>query len=414
MILTVTACGPRPIGRAVVLWPDEAVPYSAGQSVELYAISDIQQRVTIGEDAQQYQLDTWRVATFEDGEAAARFTESFLPWATLYARSLRTALPVRQEADRTSARVYRLRDGEVVKIIDRLDEQSDEAGLVDYWYQVLTENGTSGWVFGYYLELVAATGRAIDESQDQDQADRLVRDVASVVWRPEYFDEVARTGRVDLTRFNARFGLFGDADASTFTLVTPTLERAFTYTGYFLSQPNSITFEGTPLTLTLDGERQLVAQFTLNARERVERFVRFEGDIDAILETERQRRTTILESILGRGDTLVSTAFGTIDVDPDGAFLWQDYQRLVPSILPTSFTGQGTLTFPYYPADELRSRYDGVLTVRIGASTERSFLYLLTEEGLRLVYVPEDSIQNLVALSEPLSPVVLFYRFVQE
>ncbi len=95
-----------------------------------------------------------------------------------------------------------------MKVLNRQDERADEGGLSDYWYEILTREGVIGWVFGYHLELTGAAGRALDPREEHDGLDRLVRDIASVVWRPEYFERMVSAGRINLDEFAPPFRTF--------------------------------------------------------------------------------------------------------------------------------------------------------------------------------------------------------------
>ncbi len=413
-VLLLLSCSPRVTGYAVVLWPGAESTLSAGDVLPIVETSRLQDTVTVQINDERVTLPTTRLSIFDEEDAALTFRESFEPWGDTYARSLVNALPVRTSADRTSTALYRMRDGEVVKILDRGDEPSDEAGLVDYWYQVLTENGVVGWAFGRSLELVSAAGRPLTPRDDQDRLDRLVRDIRTATWRPEYFNEMRRTGRIDLNRFSPRFGFFGDPDESTFRLVLPTFRREFVYQDYIDAGTNRVRFTGTDLTLELVREDRLRVSFLLNDRDRTETFVLFADDLDEIMEAERARRRGLLEQFRDRGDGLISTAFGSLQMSDRGTVRWEGYERLVPDILPARFDGNATLEFSLFIADDLHNRYDGALQFVVGGGQAVAFLYTITDDGVRLVYIPQGLIgENRVIRSEPSSPIVLFFRYYQ-
>tara|TARA_B100000614_G_scaffold204578_1_gene186408 strand:- start:115 stop:1398 length:1284 start_codon:yes stop_codon:yes gene_type:complete len=411
-VLSLAACSSQPIGYAVVLWPEPDSGLAEGELLPVVTESDIQETVGLEVEDATVSVDAWRVMRFEDQAAAQSFVDGFSQWATVYGRSLRTALPVRERADRTTTRVYRLRDGELVKILDREDEESNEAGLVDYWYRVLTREGITGWVFGYHLELTGASGRSTQSSAQQDSTTRLLEDIAGVDWRPDYFDRMIQSGRVVLSRFGPRFGLFGDTEAQEFRLVLPDVQRTFSYTAVSSPSENTIRLEGTDLQLTISGDRSLQAQYNINGRERATTFVRIEDDLQEVIEAEQERRRQQLDQILSRGNGLVSTAFGTMSLGERGTVNWTGYDRLVPTVLPSSFDGTASLEFSLFLADDLRGRYDGALQMQLGSGRSTAFLYTLVEDGLRLVYVPPQLVNDdNVVEEEPISPVVMFYRF---
>ncbi|POQ98523.1 hypothetical protein AU468_13140 [Alkalispirochaeta sphaeroplastigenens] len=414
-LVVLASCSPRVIGYAVVLWPEADSSFSAGDILAVTETSRIQNTVTVQTQGESRTLDINRITLFDEKDPAQSFARDFEPWQDTYARSLRTALPVRAMPDRTTTRLYRLRDGEVVKILGRTDEMSNEAGLLGYWYQALTESGITGWVFGRSIELISAGGRPLDASDDQDQLDRLVRDISSSVWRPLYFEEMIRSGQINLELFSPRFGLFGDLDDSSFRIVLPTYEREFSYQEYQAAGLNAVRFEEADLTLTLGSNERLEATFLLNDRQRRETFFLIDDDLQEIIQEERDRRREVLEEFLSRGSGLVSTAFGSMELDERGGVRWEGYQRLVPDILPAAFTGRATMEFSIFIAGNLRSRYDGAVRLRMQEGRSSAFLYTLTDDGVRFVYIPESAIDDRgVIQSEPATPIVLFFRFYQE
>ena len=156
----------------------------------------------------------------------------------------------------------------------------------------------------------------------------------------------------------------------------------------------------------------LQAQYNINGRERATTFVRIEDDLQEVIEAEQERRRQQLDQILSRGNGLVSTAFGTMSLGERGTVNWTGYDRLVPTVLPSSFDGTASLEFSLVLADDLRGRYDGALQMQLGSGRSTAFLYTLVEDGLRLVYVPPQLVNDdNVVEEEPISPVVMFYRF---
>lgn len=399
----------------MLLWPETDSALTAGDILPVLETSRLQDTVTVQAGGERVALPAARLSLFESESAARQFQERFSPWRDAYARSLITALPIRTTADRTSTRVYRLRDGEVVKILNRNDEPSDEAGLVDYWYHVLTDNGVTGWVFGRNLELVSAGGRALSPRDDRDRLERLVQDIATATWRPDYFVEMNRTGRINLERFSPRYGFFGNPDERRFEIVMPAYRREIAYQDFSTgANAQAIRFHGADLTIEMRSEDRLRVTFLLNDRQRTEDFVLFPQDIGEIIQAERTRRQQRMEELLLRGNGLISTAFGSMEITERGSVSWEGYERLVPDILPPQFEGNATLEFPLFIADNLFNRYDGALRFTMRGGVTTSFLYTITDDGVRLVYLPDSLIsENNVIRSEPATPVILFFRYYQ-
>lgn len=408
---TLVSCGPRIIGHAVVLWPAQGTNVDHGAVVPVIAQSEVQRQLVLWDGDVEHTFDSWRVEFFEDQDDAVAFAGQFAPWREVYGRAARTALPIRERADRSTATVYRLREDEVVKITGRLEEPSDEAGLVDYWYRVLTNDGVGGWVFGFHLELVSASGRALQPDDQADRAERLLADIASVLWRPDYFVEMIETSRVDLTRFGTQFGLFADPEADAFTIVLPGLQRRFEYRGVRLAAGNRLEFQGAELVLTARAA-DLVARYSVAGQERSTIFVPIEQPIADIVAAERERRREALDVVTRGGAQLASTTFGTIQLGANGALGWSNFGRLVPDVLPVGFDGAASIQMDQFLGNPLIGRYAGAFRLAIGATESVVFLYTVVDDGLRLVYVPERLIRSNIVLEEPVSSVIMFFRYV--
>ena len=118
-----------------------------------------------------------------------------------------------------------------------------------------------------------------------------------------------------------------------------------------------------------------------------------------------------LEQFLQRGTGLVSTAYGTVRISERGAVTWTGFERLVPGVLPSTFNGSGQFEFSIYLDDSLRGRYDGAVRL-VAANSTTDFLYSFTDDGVRFVYVPARLVDQQTVTEEPVSPVVIFFRFL--
>ncbi len=410
--VSLVACSPRYQGYAVLLWP--ATDSGLTEGVQAPVLAGVEQEVvSVSVDGAEQDVEAWRLLVFEDPEAAQEFAAQFEPWQDEYARSLRTALPVRARPDAASARIYRLREGEVIKILDRTEEISEQGSLTDYWYRVLTREGTIGWAFGYYLELTGASGRTTEGDGGRNASEELLRDIAGVDWRPDYFDDMIDSGHIDLERLTPRFGLFVDISGEEIRIVLPDFQRTYSYSDISSPSAGVIRFPGTSLELSIQGERELEALYTVDGRDRTETFVRLEEDLAEIISAERERRSNSFEQIIDRGNGLISSTFGEMRLTDRGTITWRGFERLVPTVLPASFDGTATMEFSLFLSDELRGKYDGALLLRLGVGQTTAFVYTLLDDGLRLTYIPDNLVNDdRVVTAEPVSPVVMFYRFV--
>jgi hypothetical protein len=103
--------------------------------VEILTESDLRDSYNIRyydpEGRDQYiEIERWRLARAANRNELEELRQRYEPWAPYFGVAEIQALPVRQfmATDPTSAIVYRLREGERVKIIDRTPEEVEVGG----------------------------------------------------------------------------------------------------------------------------------------------------------------------------------------------------------------------------------------------------------------------------------------------
>lgn len=407
------SCGGGSQGSGVVLWPPEGSSLEYGMVVTISDSSDTDNTYTVSppEDGERETLPQWRVEVFGSEERAREFAAEFETNAETFASAERQALPVREDADRTSNIVYRLRLGEEAKVISRSAQPSDEAGFVDYWYEVLTRDGSRGWVFGYYLSGIEGSGAGGEEDSPVD--DPLLSRFLSTTWRPVYFSRMLDSGRIDLERFRADYGLFPEPEENRIRLNLEDQSSTFEYEGWSRGRSREFVARGAQFSVIVRSEESISIQYSIDGEGYNVAMQSIERDIAEVRREEQERREERYASLRSRGDRLVSNAYGNILLRDDGAFQWAQYSRLVPSVISASAGASGYIRFDHFLSESLGADYEGALSFRfVGARDEPVvFLYQFVSGGLRLAHVPSDNIRDKVVLRESLSPVIIFFRF---
>jgi hypothetical protein len=415
--LSVSACSSRPAGYGVVVWPGQEATVESGSFVELTERpeSDEALQLRLPQEDRSLRLAAWRVRTFEDRDEAQNYAERFAQYAQAYGRAERRALPVREEpsnSDQTRI-VYRLRDNERVKILDRSDTVADVGGLQDYWYKVLTEGGVDGWVFGYYLE-VESDGSTEGGTAGTGQQDEALQVFFENTWRPIYFAEMQETGNIDLERFRSEYGLFPNEADRELLLRLPDHEKTFTYERIVSGGRSRYTFDGTSFQLVVRSDEEISIQYTVNGEGFNIAMQTIDADIAELREEERDERDARYAALRDRGPLLESNAYGTITLEANRRFGWNGYDRLVPSIIPPEAGESGRVRFDLFITEELREQYQGVISFHFGRQTGDEaihFLYAFRSGGVRFVHVPAQNVDEKLVREEPLSPFVLFFSF---
>ena len=235
------------------MWTASDGPLPAGSIVPVYIKSNIQKVYVVGvpgTKGKKVELPLWQIELYPTrGKAAAR-AKSMGANISLYMVAARDGLPIRDRASNGGKRVFRLREGQSVKVLDKVEGETVSTGgetLPGSWYKVLSDDGTIGYVFSYAFQLY-------DESKEGPPAIAAAKEalsgrvdlIFSRSWRPEYFQEMLDDGRIDLDFFSQRFGVFVDAIRRQVRIELPAASQVFNYASITESD-GTYAFEGTPL-----------------------------------------------------------------------------------------------------------------------------------------------------------------------
>ena len=368
--LLLAACGQAPRGYGVVLWSAGGVP-PAGTVIHLIEESSIEDRYLVlsaggDQDEEPVAVERWRVRVFPDAEPATAFAARYAPFTDSYGYAVRSGLPIRTEASATADIIYKLRVGQVTKVLER-GAQPERVGVYEnYWYQVLTEDGVAGYTFGEFLPVFQASGDPHAEAARLRADDPTLDHLLATVWRPDYFRAMVITGRYDLRRFRAEYGLFPDPAARVIRLITETGTREFRYRnvdrvgeGRYVFQPRD---GASPARFTVHGSHRVSLSYRAAGRQVTRVFVQLSRDVAESIAAEQERRDRLYRDLVERGAVLHSSGYGTIELGPERRFRWQRFLALVPELLPSGLPGTGRVDFRYAPAPELGGSYDTVVS----------------------------------------------------
>jgi hypothetical protein len=265
------SCSSR-LGWGVVLWTAAEGPIPAGSIVPVYIKSNIQKVYVVGvpaakgkEKGRKLELPFWQVELYPTrGKAAAR-VKAMGGNVSLYMVAARDGLPLRDKPANTAKRVFRLREGQSVKILEKAEGDEVNTGgqaLAGAWYLVLADDGTTGYAFSYAFRLYdeSKEGPPVLASAKAALSGRVDL-VFSRSWRPEYFQEMLDDNRIDLDYFSLRYGIFVDAIRRQIRLELPAASQVFNYTG--ISEAKGLyVFEGTPLKIKIESDTRMVCSWT--------------------------------------------------------------------------------------------------------------------------------------------------------
>jgi len=152
------------MGYGVLLWSLDEPEVISGAVLPVYVKSNIEKKWIVGfpetpdsNKKVKFEIPFTQLEYHPTKRRALEAAEIFAPHAMSYAENLLDGLPIRDVPDNNARRVYRLRSGEVIKILG-LSEGIPPIGtsgdpLPGDWYKVMTNDGVSGFCFSNRLRI---------------------------------------------------------------------------------------------------------------------------------------------------------------------------------------------------------------------------------------------------------------------
>jgi hypothetical protein len=415
--LLLASCGARAVGYGVVLWGEKSGPPQTGTVVAIVQESTIGSSLLIAVPGEKKprEYPRGRIRVFRRKSEAASFAAAFAPnlgsWAVVMKEDA-PPLPVRDSPSQDGKVVYKLQYRQLVKVVSRSSEKAAVKPYTDYWYEVATEDGFEGWVFGHFLKSFAAGADPSADAQRILSQDETLARIMGTTWRPSWFLDMQAKGAIDLTMFREDVGLFPSPEERLMKLVLPLSTFEFRYTG----DPQkagaaSYTFPGTDLRIDVLDDERISVSYRYKDQPKTDVYVVMKDDVAQVAAAEAQRRADLYEGLVKKGATLSSSAYGTIRLQEGMRFSWDGFSKLVPSLIGPDAKGKGSVDFTLHLRKELAPDYDGVITFLFDEYPRAglSLLYKSTAGGLRFTSLAKDSVQDLFVTHPGLSAVVIFF-----
>jgi hypothetical protein len=269
-------------GWGLLLWATENPAVPSGTILPVYIKSNIDKVWVVGfpnesrifgnafqSSTSKFEVPLSKIELVGTKNAAQKRAAAFAELALIYAETLQDGLPIRDAPDNSSRRVYRLRQGEIVKILSQAEGTpalgSTGEPLTGAWYEVLTENGTVGYCYSYRLRFFEHTGgpltivRTIEEDDDPD-LDRVL----ATIWYPESYGTMVNSKKLDLDELSKQWHFSPGQDTGIAHIYLPAVDRTFSYTRIRSDGARSWHFEGAPLQMQLRSDTTLAVQYTEN------------------------------------------------------------------------------------------------------------------------------------------------------
>jgi hypothetical protein len=420
----VFSCGPGAVGYGVVLWGQPEGPVVTGSVVKVIEKSETDKTclLSIPGEKNAVEFSAGRIRILPDRSDADAYAKSLAPYLSSWAFSRKQdspPLPMRVSANASAETVYKLRQGQVVKVIGRTEKTEFIKPYENYWYELVTDDGFSGWCFGHYLKVFTVEGDPTGTANKLLSEDETLDRILGNVWRPDWFREQMGSGEIDLLKFREDVGFFPEPSENLFRLVLPTYSLEFRYERVDRLSAKNYDAVGSGLRISVLDEERIMLSYSHKNQETGGLFALVTEDVAETISKELKRREDVYNGLMAKGSGLTSTAYGSIRLESGMRFTWSGFDRLVPSVIAAGTGSAGRIDFPFHLSKQLQGTYDGVITfifdqpgaqARSGSSSAlgTSFLYSSTGGGLRLTSLAADSFSELEVTRLGISPVIFF------
>ena len=423
-ILSLSSCSR--LGYGVLLWSIDDPPVDSGTVLPVYIKSNIEKIWVVGIPEKSIaqkdfkkEIPLTQLEFIGSKRKAQKWADNFAPYAMMYAENLQDGLPIRDNTDNNARRVYRLRLGEVVKVLGMANGtppiSTSGDPLPGEWYKVLTNEGVIGYCFSYRLKIFNQNEESVRQAgaSKNDTPDPDLDLIFSKTWSSEIYLQMINSGHINIQELEKNYRFEPGQDTGVARIILPDLERQFTYQRINSEGERAWSFEGTNLQMVLRSNTTLAVQFMESSGvRRTLLFSALATKVGDLIIQENARRETQYMAIYNQGPVFTSNNYGTITLMKTGDFSWTGYDLLVPQVIPQETKGGGRISMDLFISPSYEDRYNGAFTLRFTDIRQKNtvyFLYVLDNQGLRLEVVPDYGIEDITVMRKAPSPVVLYF-----
>ena len=407
------------MGYSVALWNIPEHEVQAGQVLPVYIKSNISHVYVVSKDGgEKFEIPLWQLTEPVKKNKINALAEKYAENAHTYASVKLDGLPCRAEPVNTAKQVYRLRKGEVIKILYKGKGAKPMAGknaLEGDWYRILTDDGTLGWCFSYNLNLYEtdASGQRIGGAEivEEKEDDNRWKNIVANVWYPDYFRTMIDSGNIDLSLIHPLYKFVIDEEGKKVSLNTTSIHESWDFNGYTKTDDNEYSFTDISLKIIYRRDGYIILRYTdASGKPQDLNFVTVSENIADIVNEEKARRTQAYMQIYTHGPIYSSSSYGKIEFNEDGSFRWSGFKLLVPSVIDAGTKNTGYAQVKYSLSKDLASSYTGVLTMKFdGMSHEVNFLYKLDGNALRFEDTTGAVLSGNQLKTRGTSPVIIYF-----
>ncbi|GAB1433119.1 SH3 domain-containing protein [Spirochaetota bacterium] len=420
-------------GWGLILWPRDDSKLNFGTIAAVHFKSSITKTwaVAVPGSKAKEEVDLWRLELYKTKKKAMEALDSNKENVDLMALALRDGLVMRSKPENTADQVYRLRLDQDVKLLHKVEGAAVETGgkeLEGDWYLAIAEDGTRGYIFSNQLALYHAQNEKRPKI-DKSSVDSSVGLSALFdnVWRPDYFNSMVESGIMDLSAYQARYGIFTDPQRLIIRVERPGFSKIYRYEsinqladGTFEIIPGSASFVFTKAgSLLFTPSQSEVPQEALKKIREAEgpdaklsyEFVLHDKDVISVINAEERKRLAKLADFLAWGDRYESELYGILIITRSGRFTWISYGTLSPYVIPEDAGEVGSISMDLYLSEDSYKLWDGAFSLVFDGPKRPkiSFVYKLGDEQLVLGLVPKEAVSMAVVNAMDIEELASFH-----
>jgi hypothetical protein len=431
VLFSLAACSQKNAGWGVLLWGLDDPKIPSGTVLPVQVRSNIEQAWVIVipdkykdeniiEDKPLALVPLPHLEFFSSKRKAEKYAAAFAECAVVYAETMQDGLPIRDKPENNGRRTYRLKEGEIIKILEKTKgvEAISTTGtpLEGNWFKVLTYSGSTGYCFSYRLRMFEHTagpmgtaGTRTGTSEDKD-----LELVLSRIWYPESYGIMINSGRLNLDALSKNYSFTAGISDGKARIRLEKGEAEFPYRKITKTADRTWIFEGTSLVVTLRSESTLEARWEdANKTSQSETFVTLSVSVENLVNQEKEKRQNKFQTLYNRGPGFNSANYGTLALKPNGSFAWDEIETLPEGMLSGSIVGSGRVDMDYTLAGEMADRYTGAMALRFnavsGSGASLVFAYTLDNQGLRMEYIPREYVPGRTVSRRASPPFTIYF-----
>ena len=415
-LLALTGCNNK-MGYFLVAWPEDFSVMGCADLFPVKSESHLRKTHILNLGNKKYaEIASFRGFVFRTLKEAKEAQSELWQYKDLFAYA-EAKTPVRENPDVQSARVYILREGQVIKIVGRgKDKVQLGERLSGYWYKIITEDGIIGYCFDKNLTIYMDDGKG-NSTRTVDITMFTDRFFGSSWYPMEYMEEMEQD-YPDLTVLRDGRCLWGDSEQKEIYLRNGRKEIKFKFTEVKQQSSNRILFVGSSVDISFYPDGRLFVRYSDEGVDHSEFFTTLETPLQDYIAEQNKLKTDEYNKLIGRVVYFENPDYGRLKFNSDKTFVWTERYETMAEFIPSANGDKGIADNRRYVSSKLKKSrgYDGVITLTFSRTAkELTFIFKrLTNGDLQLIYVPEEAFRGLVLTKVPENSRIFVFSPVNE